>query len=38
MRGEHRRIWQIAATAEEAVRLAETTPLWDTSVRKFAAL
>lgn len=36
MRGEHRRIWQIAATAEEAVRLAETTPLWDTSVRKFA--
>lgn len=38
MRGEHRRIWQIAATAEEAVCLAETTPLWDTSVRKFAAL
>ena len=38
MRGEHRRIWQIAATPEEAVRLAETTPLWDTSVRKFAAL
>lgn len=38
MRGEHRRIWQIAATAEEVVRLAETTPLWDTSVRKFAAL
>ena len=24
-----------ARTAEEAVRLAETTPLWDTSVRKF---
>lgn len=38
MRKEHCRIWQIAHTAEEAIRLAENTPLWDKSVRKFAAL
>lgn len=38
MRAEHCRIWQEARTADEAVRLAETTPLWDPAVRKFAAL
>lgn len=38
MRPVHSSIWRVAATPEEAVRLAETTPLWDASVRKFAAL
>ncbi len=38
MRPQHQAIWQVAATAEEAVLLAETTPLWDSSVRKYAAL
>ena len=38
MRPVHRDIWRVAATAGEAVRMAEETPLWDSSVRKFAAL
>lgn len=38
MRAEHTAIWQVAATPEEAVSLLETTPLWDKSVRKQAAL
>ncbi len=38
MRGEHKAIWSVAATPEEALRLAEDTPLWDKSVRKFAAM
>ncbi len=38
MREEHKAIWHVAATPGEALRLAETTPLWDKSVRKFAAL
>lgn len=38
MRPQHCAIWQVADTAEEAVRLAENTPAWDISVRKFAAL
>jgi uncharacterized protein (TIGR00730 family) len=38
MREEHKAIWHVAATPREALRLAETTPLWDKSVRKFAAL
>ena len=38
MRQEHKKIWNVATTPEEAVRLCETTPLWDTSVRRFAAL
>lgn len=38
MRPQHRGIWVTARNAEEAVRLCETTPLWDSSVRKFAAL
>lgn len=38
MRPVHRGIWRVAATAAEAVRLVEETPLWDSSVRKFAAL
>lgn len=38
MRPQHTAIWSVAATPEEAIRLALTTPLWDASVRKFAAL
>ncbi|MBR6482931.1 MAG: TIGR00730 family Rossman fold protein, partial [Bacteroidaceae bacterium] len=38
MREQHRNIWCVATDAAEAVRLAETTPLWDSSVRKLAAL
>lgn len=38
MRPQHRGIWATARGAEEAVSLCETTPLWDSSVRKFAAL
>lgn len=38
MRPQHRGIWVTARDAEEAVDLCETTPLWDSSVRKFAAL
>lgn len=38
MRKEHLQIWRIAQTAEEAVQLATSTPLWDTNVRRFAAV
>ena len=38
MRPEHEAIWQVAATPAEAVELLYTTPKWDESVRKFAAI
>lgn len=38
MREQHAAIWQVANTPEEAIHLAETTPLWDSSIRKLAAL
>lgn len=38
MRPQHAGIWRVASSPEEAVTLAETTPLWDKSVRKYAAL
>ena len=38
MRPQHMAIWQVAATPEEAVELLYTTPLWDKSVRKLAAI
>lgn len=38
MRSLHADIWRVAATPAEALELALTTPLWDKSVRKFAAL
>ena len=38
MRDVHALIWQVAATPAEALRLALTTPAWDRSIRKFAAL
>ena len=38
MRSVHSDIWKVAATAEEAVQLCEEIPLWDSSIRRFAAL
>ncbi|MGN0309779.1 MAG: TIGR00730 family Rossman fold protein [Bacteroides sp.] len=38
MRIQHADIWRVAQTPEEAVELLFTTPRWDTSVRKFAAI
>lgn len=38
MRDVHASIWQVAATPADALRLALTTPAWDRSIRKFAAL
>ena len=38
MRPQHAAIWQVASTPEEAIEMLYSTPLWDTSVRKLAAL
>lgn len=38
MRQQHGAIWKVAHTPQEAVELIHTTPLWDTSMRKFAAI
>ena len=35
---QHAAIWRVAQTPEEAVEMLFTTPRWDTSVRKFAAI
>ena len=34
----HAGLWRVATTPEEAVELVLTTPQWDASVRKFAAI
>lgn len=34
----HAEIWRVAQTPEEAIDLVLSTPLWDSSVRKFAAI
>lgn len=38
MRPQHKQIWRVAQTPAEALELAANTPLWDTAVRKYAAL
>lgn len=38
MRVQHGNIWSVAGTAQDAVELIHTTPLWDVSIRKFAAI
>ena len=38
MRQQHGAIWHVARTPQEAVELIHTTPLWDASIRKFAAI
>lgn len=38
MRRQHGDIWHVAATPEEALDLVYTIPVWDASIRKFAAV
>lgn len=38
MRKEHKRMWEVANTPEEAVELLYKIPLWDKEFRKFAAI
>ena len=38
MRSIHSDIWRVATAPEEAVELVLTTPKWDGSIRKFAAI
>ena len=38
MRNIHTGIWRVATTPEEAVEMVLTTPKWDKSIRKFAAI
>ena len=38
MRRQHGDRWKVARTPEEAVELLQTTPVWDASIRKFAAI
>lgn len=38
MRDQHTGMWAVAHTPEEAVRLIYTQPLWDKSLRRFAAI
>lgn len=38
MREQHGAIWHVAQTPQEAIDLIHTTPLWDASIRKFAAI
>lgn len=38
MRPQHGAIWHVAATPDEAMELIHNIPLWDASVRKFAAI
>ncbi len=38
MRPVHADIWKVAPTPEEALRMALETPLWDTSIRRFAKI
>ena len=37
-RTQHGSIWHVAKTVREAVELVHTVPLWDVSIRKFAAI
>lgn len=38
MRHQHSRIWTVANTPEEAIKAIYNTPVWDESIRKFAAI
>lgn len=38
MRKEHREIWKVATTPEEAVDLLYEIPFWNVEIRKFAAI
>ena len=38
MRRQHGEIWHVAHTPEEAIELIYNIPIWDVSIRKFAAI
>lgn len=38
MRRQHGDIWKVSQTPEEALQLLYETPVWDISIRKFAAI
>ena len=38
MRRYHARMWQVAYTPQEAIEAIVTTPAWDPSIRKIAAI
>lgn len=38
MREEHLALWQVATTPEEALRMVETAPEWDMTIRKFVKI
>lgn len=38
MRPQHGDIWHVACTPQEAIDLIYSTPVWDSSIRKFAAI
>lgn len=38
MRRQHGDIWNVARTPEEAIELIHSVPVWDASIRKFAAI
>lgn len=38
MRVQHGAIWHVAQTPQEAIELIHSTPIWDASIRKFAAI
>lgn len=38
MRKQHGSLWHVAETPEEAIELIRTIPMWDPSLRKFAAI
>ena len=38
MRRQHGDIWHVAQTPQEAIDLIHSTPIWDSSIRKFAAI
>ena len=38
MRVQHGAIWQVAETPREAIQMVQSIPLWDASIRKFAAI
>lgn len=38
MRRQHGDIWKVAQTPDEAIELLHATPVWDDSIRKFAAI
>ena len=38
MRPEHQNIWQVTTSAQQAIELLYTSPIWNKDVRKFAAI